>query len=38
MEITDRKNPCEMSCMICFDMTTKRLEKGIYEKERAKHR
>jgi len=22
--VTDRKNPCELSCMICFDMVTKR--------------
>jgi len=24
--ISDRKNPCELSCMICFDLETERLK------------
>jgi len=24
--VTDRKNPCELSCMICFDLETERLK------------
>lgn len=24
--VTDRKNPCELSCMICFDLETQRLK------------
>ena len=25
--VTDRKNPCELSCMVCFDEETQRLKR-----------
>jgi len=24
--VSDRKNPCELSCMVCFDLETQRLK------------
>ena len=27
MVVTDRKNPCELSCTICFDLETERLKR-----------
>ena len=26
--ITDRKNPCQLSCMVCFDLDTQKLKRG----------
>ena len=26
--VTDRKNPCQLSCIICFDMETEKIKNG----------